>query len=138
MNIVDAVHDYISACPLLKDGRLGVDWLGSEPVEYVIEVVPAETVIKKYADGGALKQLVFLFASREAYSADILDNLSNCGFYEQFADWVEMQDKAKIYPDMGQGRVVTGIRTTTCGYLFDADANTRRYQIQCVINYQED
>lgn len=136
-SVIESIRDYICDCPLLKDGKIGVDWLGDEPVEYVIEPVPAEPVVKRYADGGALKQCLFVFASRESYGADVLDNLGNCGFYESFAAWLEEKNNAGEYPALEGNKLATSIAATTCGYLFDATANTGRYQIQCNLQYQE-
>lgn len=137
-SVIQSIRNYISECPLLKDGKIGIDWLGDEPVEYVIETIPAEPVVKRYADGGTLRQYVFVFASRESYGADVLDNLSNCGFYEEFSRWLKAKDRAGEYPALDGNRLATAITANTCGYLFDATANTGRYQIQCVLQYQED
>ena len=137
MTIIESVRAYICGCPLLdEDGKVGVDWLGKNPVEYVIEEVPGTPIVKYYADGGTLRQFVFLFASREAYSADVLNNMSNCGFYERFRDWLEQQDERGFYPEL-TGKLPVKIEATTCGYIFDAAGDSARYQIQCRLLYQQ-
>lgn len=137
MMIMEAIRSFIAGCPLLRDGYLHVDYLGADPTEYVIESTPADGVIKQYADGGALKQFVFVFGSREYYGADVIGNLANSAFYEQFAAWLEDQNKTGNLPELGEGKTVQKIETTTTGYLLYGDANTARYQIQCRLIYFE-
>ena len=49
-------------CPLLdEDGKVRVNFLGDTPIEYVIEEVPAEPIVKRYVDGSSIRQ-VLLFS----------------------------------------------------------------------------
>ena len=137
MMIMEAIRTYIAGCPLLRDGYLHVDYLGADPTEYVIESTPADGVIKQYADGGALKQFVFVFGSREYYGADVIGNLANSAFYEQFAAWLDDQTRLGNLPELGAGQTAQKIETTTTGYLLYGEANTARYQIQCRLTYYE-
>lgn len=55
-------------CPLLdEDGKVRVNFLGETPIEYVIEEVPAEPIVKRYVDGSSIRQVLFIFASRDEY-----------------------------------------------------------------------
>ncbi|MBR2284568.1 MAG: chloramphenicol resistance protein [Ruminococcus sp.] len=136
--IIESLRDYIMRFPELKDGCLLVDFLGNEPIEYTIEPVPCDPVIKKYTDGSCVKQFLFLFASREFFSEEIAVNLSNLSFYEQFEDWIDSQNDEGILPDLGNGREPVSIEVMTRGYAFAADTNTARYQIQLRLLYEED
>lgn len=140
MSIIDGLRAYFVDCPLLDaSGKIGVDFLGQEAIEYVIESVPCNPVLKQYTDGGTKRQFLFMFASREAYGADALNNMVNCDFYERFADWLETQDRKRRYPALPEGKSPLSITALTCGYLFDAGPKTGRYQIQCQLTYyQED
>ena len=137
--MIEGIRAYMCSCPVLKDGCfLGVDYLGSEPTEYAIETIPTNRIIKKYVDGGSLREYLFLFASRECYGRDVLQNLENSGFFEQFASWIESQNSKGIYPDLGPGKSACGIEALSNGYLFDETETNARYQIQCrIIYYQE-
>lgn len=136
--MIESIRNYMCSCPLLKDGCfLRVDFLGNEPTEYVIETVPTNRIIKRYVDGGSLREYLFIFASREYYSSDVLQNLENSGFYEDFAEWIESQNAKGIYPDMGRGKSACGIEALSNGYMFDATENEARYQIQCRIIYYQ-
>lgn len=122
--------------PELKDGCLLVDYLGAKPIEYTVEVVPCERIFRKYVDGGAVRQFLFLFASREFYNADINQCIENLAFYEHFEDWIESRNLGGIYPDL-DGRVPVSLDVLTSGYAFDADAETARYQIQLRLLYED-
>ena len=77
MSVMEAIRNYICTCPFLKDGKIGVDYLGDSPREYTIDSVPSSEIIKTYVDGGTLRQCLFIFASREAYGPTARKNLEN-------------------------------------------------------------
>ena len=136
--IVECIRNYILRFPELKDGYLLVDILGDKPIEYTIETVPCEPVIRKYTDGSCMKQFLFIFASREFFSKDIAQNIENLGFYEKFGDWIREQNDSGIFPELGEGREPVSIEVLTGGYAFEADTNTAQYQIQLRLTYEEE
>lgn len=136
--IIDSIRTFIAKCPLLDMyARLNVDFLGAEATEYTIDSVPATEIIKKYVDGGALKQFVFVFGSREYYGPDVLQNIENSGFYEKFADWLEEQTEKGDLPILEGNKESILIEATTTGYLFDNTEENAKYQIQCRLIYFE-
>ena len=136
--IIDGLRAFFCACPLLEPAsRLGVDYLGRDATEYVIEAVPTEPVVQQYADGGSTRQYAFVFASREAYGVDTLRNMANKGFYEALADWIEEQSNSGNFPSLPAGKQPVRMEVTAGGYLFDASPDTGRYQIQCRLIYYQ-
>ena len=71
ISIAKILRNYFAECTLLQSGRLNFDYLGIEPVEYTIETVPTEPILKKYVDGSTIRQYPFVFASRESFGADV-------------------------------------------------------------------
>jgi len=138
MTITESIREYILGFPELKDGCLLVDFMGNEPIEYTIEPIPCEPIIKRYTDGSCMKQFLFLFASREYFSEDIAVNLGNLEFYEKFEDWIEEQNDNGILPDLGESRDPVSVEVTSRGYAFSADTNTARYQVQLKLTFEED
>lgn len=137
--IIKAIRDYFLDCPLIDElARINVDYLGVEATEYTIDAVPSPTVIKEYVDGGKLKQYVFVFASREFYGADTLQNIENSGFYERFSNWIEEQSEIGNLPNLNGNKRVTGLEVLTSGYLFDSSEDNARYQVQLRLIYYED
>ena len=135
--IIDKLRDYMRTCPLLNEGKINVDYLGDKTGEYTIDVMIETPVIKRYADGGSLRQINFVFGSREYYGADILTNLDNSGFYEAFSEWVEDQNKLNVLPSLEGENTAQSIECLSPGYLFDNQADLARYQIQMRLTYYQ-
>ncbi|MBO5369894.1 MAG: hypothetical protein J6B23_04360 [Clostridia bacterium] len=135
----EAVKKYIETCPLITKSKINVNYLGEKPVKYSIDNVPVKPIVKQYTDGGTLRQYLFVFASREAYDENALENMNTAQFFEEFEAWIEAQNASKNFPVINNPKVkVTKIETLTSGYLFDSDSKTARFQIQCKITYKKE
>lgn len=137
--IIEKIRKYFLDCPLIDNqSRINVDYLGVDAIEYTIDSVPTDTIIKQYVDGGALKQYVFVFGSREYYGPDTLQNMENSGFYEKFSKWIEEQSNIGELPILSGSKQATKMEVLTSGYLFDTSEDNARYQVQCRLVYYED
>lgn len=134
-SIIDALEKYFIGCELLKDGALRVDYLGEKPVEYTIEVLPCDPVVKRYLGGSTVRQYLFAFGSREFYSQERLQNIQNSAFYELLADWVETRSMSGILPELPDGMEAQQLEVASSGYLFDGSMTNARYQIQLRLLY---
>ena len=64
--MVNKIRQYFFDLGIIdENSNINVDFLSNEPIEYVIEPIPSEPVIRQYADGSSLRQFVFQFGSRE-------------------------------------------------------------------------
>jgi hypothetical protein len=133
--ILGALRDYFLACPLTGDNALRIDWLPERGVAYSIDTTPATEILRRYVSGSTLRQYIFVLRSVNDYGADTLQNLANCGFFEQLASWMEIQTRAGHFPDLGVGRTVRSIEAQSTAYLFTTGPDTGKYQIQCRIIY---
>ena len=136
--IIDKVRDYIKTCPLLKNGKINVNYLGEDAVRYTIDNVPSTPTIKKYTDGSELRQFLFVFGSRESYDADVLANMDVSKFYEDFSEWVEQQNATGNLPKLESGMSAQGIEVLTTGYLHEIRTGNARFQIQCRLVYKKE
>ncbi len=137
--IIKAIRDYFKKCPLLKSGKINVNYLGEEPIRYTIDAVPAAPIIKQYVDGGSQRQYVFVFASRDYYSPNVLENLETQTFYDEFAAWIEAQNDARNYPVLPDEKYeALAVQVLTSGYAFDATTRNARFQIQCRLVYKKE
>lgn len=134
-SIIDALEKYFIGCELLKDGALRVDYLGEKPVEYTIEVLPCDPVVKRYLGGSTVRQYLFAFGSREFYSQERLQNIQNSAFYERLADWVETKSMSGVLPELPDGMEAQQLEVLSSGYLFDGSMTNARYQIQLRLLY---
>lgn len=137
MSMIESIRSFFCACPYLADGKMSVDYLGADPTGYTIDAVPSSGIVKQYTDGGTLRQFVFVFASREYYGESVLRQLTNIGFYENLARWIEEQSEAGNLPKPGEGFAPQKMEILSTGYLFDAEEKNARYQMQCRLIYYE-
>lgn len=139
MSIIECIRDYISSCPLLIDRSINVNYLGAGSVSYSIDNIPAEPVIKRYCDGGTLRQFCFSFACRDGYDDNALLNLKVSGFFEEFAKWIEEQNRKGCFPDIEKmGLTPIKIEITKSGYAYDTARTSARFQIELRILYRQD
>ena len=134
-SIISALEEYMRGCELLAEGAFRVDYLGIAPVEYSIDVMPVDPVVKRYTDGSSVRQYLFAFSSREYYSPDRLQNIENSAFYERLSDWCEAKSKARDLPTLPSGIEAEKLQVVSSGYLFDAKMKNARYQIQLRLIY---
>ncbi|HSH35516.1 chloramphenicol resistance protein [Schnuerera sp.] len=139
MMIIKSIRKYFLDCPILDEFiKIGVDYLDPNEKEYTIDPIPSNTVIKEYIDGGRLKQYLFVFASREFYGDDVIQNIENSGFYEKLSSWVDNQSKKGNLPILSGNKKSIELKVTTSGYLFNATEDRARYQIQMQLVYYEE
>ena len=131
--MISEIRDYMLTLPILDQlTQINVDFLGEQPTEYVIETIPTSEVLRTYADGSTLRQYVFQFGSQEYYSSDVIENIQNSSFYEDFNTYIQQNNYLKILPN------IQGIQSIEClnvGTIQNANANTAKYAIQMRITY---
>ena len=118
-----------------ENSNINVDFLSNEPIQYVIEPIPAEPIIKSYKDGGSLRQFVFQFGSREYFGADVVQNMANTEFYEDFSALIEDNNRKGVLPN------IDGIQSIEClnnGTINEDNTDNAKYVIQMRITYYKD
>ena len=135
--IINNIVAFLKRCPLLEEYKIKVDYLGETAGNCTVYPLPCAPVVKRYTDGGQLKQYLFAFASREYIDATDESNVKNQIFYEEFSKWLdEKSDKGEL-PDIEEG-TVQSIEAVDQGYLLSDDKRTGAYQIQCRLKYLTD
>lgn len=137
MSIIKGIRDFIADCPFLCEGKINIDFLGTEPVEYSIERIGADEVIKQYSDGGKLKRFVFAIVSREYVGMSVDAHLKAAEFHEKFSEWIKMKNNEGDLPEIGEGRVSQSIRVSSSGVLKDLADDCAKYSIECTMVYFE-
>ena len=135
MTIIEGLRAYIEGFPLLSGGVLHVDFLPASEAAYCLEVSPGVLVNKTYMDGSSRRQVQFVLASRQPYGPDILQQIDNIRFFDQFVEWLDGRKLLRKLPELGDGRKCTDITVNTCGYAFAEQATTAAYQIQMQVEY---
>lgn len=134
--MVDKLREYFFSLGIIdENSNINVDFLSNEPIQYVIEPIPVEPIIKAYKDGGSLRQFVFQFGSREYFGADVIQNMANTEFYEDFSALIEDNNRKGVLPK------IDGIQSIEClsnGTINEDNTNNAKYVIQMRITYYKD
>lgn len=137
MTVMQCVQKWLKTYSGLS-GRLDVDFLDEEADTYSVDTIPCEEVIKRYKDGGKLKQFQFAVSSRRFYEQNITQNLSNLQFFEDLSYWIEEKAHKKELPSMDKGRTAQKIVVTSTAYPFVVSEDGKaRYQIQMRLEYYQ-
>ena len=136
MTTIEAIRNYFLPCPLLGDGCFNVDYIPPD-LGFSIDTIPSDPIVKRYVDGGALKQYKFTFSSREAWGNDTLENISNNGFYEDLARWIEDNNRQGFLPVLNSGQEPFKVELLSYGYLLSNTQDSAIYQIQARLLYTE-
>ena len=137
MTVIESVQKWLKTYDGLK-GRLDVDFLPEDADTYSVDTIPCEEVLKRYKDGGTMKQFQFAVSSRRFYEQNIKQNISNLQFFEDLTTWVEKQALARQFPTMDKGRQPIKIVVTSTAYPFIVSEDGKaRYQIQLRLEYYQ-
>jgi hypothetical protein len=135
MTVIECIQKWLKTYKGLS-GRLDVDFLPEDADTYSIDTIPCEEIIKRYKDGGTVRQFQFAVSSRRFYEQNIKQNLSNLQFFEDLTEWVEGKARSRELLLMDKGRTAQKIVVTSTAYPFIVSEDGKaRYQIQMRLEY---
>ena len=112
---------------------IDTNMLSNDINNYSIDKVPTQTTVERWITGTEIHRDVFSFRSRMAYSQDVINNLSNIGFFEDFEAKIYDNNKKGILPDI-EG--IQQIECLNCGSMNFAETKTAEFDIQIQITYK--
>lgn len=130
---IELIRDFIQTCPLLKNGKVNVDYIKDKAQSYSIDETPSTTIIKEYKDGGTQNQITFDFSIQANFS--VLENIKNSKFCDDFTKWIKEQDEKENLPK------INGIDWIKClgrGTILQTTETTAIYVIPMQVVYDED
>ena len=121
---------------LMKDAKyqINADMLSDNIDNFSLDKIPQASVVEGWIIGPRICTDVFSFRSRKAYSQDVINNLNNIGFFEQFEKIIFEKNKKGELPD------IDGIESIEClnpGTLNNVETGTAEFDIQIKIQYRE-
>ena len=140
MSIIESIRAFINECPFLNefDAAVGVEYLPEDEKSYIIGAsITDKPVVKSYMNGDKVKRFNFVFASREYFGRDNVENMDVADFYEHFSEWLEECDVSGNLPVLSEGKETRCIRALTNGYVFNQTETKAQYQIQCKLIYYQ-
>lgn len=136
--IIDSIRNFIGSMECMKtfDNAVNVNFLGPDKDSFSIEEIPCSPIVKKYIDGSSVRQFQFCFCSREPYGYEVLQNLENSGFYEDFANEIEKKNNNGILPLLEELESLK-IEVLSNAYTVSVTEDTALYQINLNFIYKK-
>lgn len=116
-----------------EEYQINSNMLSNDINNYSIDKIPTQTTVERWITGDEIHKDVFSFRSRLAYSQDVINNLSNIGFFEAFEDKIYSNNKKGILPEIDG---IQKIECLNCGTMNFAETNTAEFDIQIQITYR--
>ena len=130
---IELIKEFIETCPLLKNGKVNVDYIKDKAGSYSIDETPATTILIQYPDGGSRNQILFDFSIQASFSA--LENIKNSRFCDDFTEWIKEQDNKGNLPKIDG---ICWIKCTGRGTILQTTDSTAIYVIPMQVVYDED
>lgn len=118
-----------------KNYQINANMLSNDINNYSLDKIPVQQEVERWITGMIIHRDVFSFRSRNAYSQDVINNLSNIGFFEQFESIIKSNNKKGVLPDI---KGIESIECLNCGTMLSSDTNTAEFDIQIQITYREE
>lgn len=140
INTTENLRFWLRTCPAVsKVDRFNVDFMGENPIEYALFSSPSSFTYKTDILGNVtldpIQELNYIFQLLCPYGKDIPQNLTNLEFFTDVINWIIQQNALKNFPEIEEGTVIS-VMPTLSPYVFTADADSARYQIQMKIRYR--
>lgn len=114
--------------------QINVNFLSNDINNYSLDKIPTQTQVNNWIIGNVLHREVYSFRSRMNFSADVVSNIENIGFYETFEKVIKSNNDNNILPDIDG---IESISCLNCGTMNIANTNTAEFDIQIQIEYRD-
>ena len=112
--------------------QINANMLSNDINNYSLDKIPTNTRVEKWVIGIEKRRDVYSFRSRMAYSQDVINNLKNIGFFEDFEEIIDYNNRNKILPEIDG---IEKIECLNCGTMNYADTNTAEFDIQIQVTF---
>lgn len=114
--------------------QINVNFLSNDINNYSLDKIPVQTEGAGWIIGNILHREVYSFRSRMNYSADVMSNIENIGFFEIFEKTISENNENDILPDI---KGIDSIKCLNSGSMNNATTNTAEFDIQIEIQYRD-
>lgn len=119
---------------LLTDNKyqINANFLTNDVNNYSLDRLPVDDNVEQWIIPTKKYREVYELRSRNSYGQEVMENLTNIGFFEEFEEIINSNNNKGVLPD------IEGIESIEClnvGALSIADTQTSIFAIQIQINY---
>lgn len=122
-------------CPLLRGGNVKINYLSHKPYSFSVSPVGGEETVKKYADGGCLKQLVFKLSARFPYDEEDSELVASAVFLEELSKWISEASEEGNLPVLSGKREAVALEVLSSGEMKKAETKTAVYELKARVLY---
>ena len=138
----ERLRDWLRQCPAIGAGaRFGVDFLGSEPVQYALICEASPVNYRENILGERRAERVqvqnYRLDARLPFGSDSSRNAENLAALQGVARWILARSAARCLPEWDGGRV-TAILPALTGAPVEYGVKDARYRIQLRVLYETD
>ncbi|MBO5929792.1 MAG: hypothetical protein J6Q27_00680 [Clostridia bacterium] len=135
--MLDTIKTFLEEnCPLLKNRRFSVNFLGEKIGDMGIFSASCAPQVTKYADGGALLRFDFSISLRCAFDGDAEDSLQAQALLCGITDWLEEISAKGIFPVLDGGKSPRKFSVlSACAPVLN-NTKTNRLQATCSFYYE--
>lgn len=115
-----------------KKYQINANFLTNDINNYSLDRLPVDDNVEQWIIPTKKYREVYELRSRNSYGQEVMENLTNIGFFEEFEEIINSNNKKGVLPD------IEGIESIEClnvGALSIADTQTSIFAIQIQINY---
>ena len=114
--------------------QVNVNYLSKDPSNYSLDKIPVEKEAESWIIGNVINRDVYSFRSRMNYSAEVISNITNVGFFETFERIIKANNEQGELPDIPG---IESIRCLNCVTFLAANSTTAEFDIQIEIRYRD-
>ena len=133
MSKIKGIVEWFEACPLIENaGSIDVNQLPAELQALGIYKQPTRTVTELIDGGSIVTETYYLLFQQPAQLID--ERIDTDEYLEQVENWVEAQEMAEAYPQIGYE--VYEISVADTFYMMSRDETEAVYQLAISIKYE--
>ena len=133
--MISQIKEYLSQCPAFDGQKIKINYLGGKAGACSLEMVPAITVVKEYADGGMLCGRDFVLALRQEYTEADISNHFAAERCQQIEDWIKLQNDTGNLPQLEKGGISCSVQVTKGFSIASVSSVDARYEMQLRLIY---
>ena len=130
---MELIKEFIETCPYLKNGKVNLDFIDSDPQSYSLDETPVDPALVNFKDGGQRLQIQFDFSIQANFST--LENIKNSKFCDDFTNWIRKQNDKENLPKIDN---ICWIKCLGRGTITQTTKTTAIYSIPMQVAYDED
>lgn len=131
----DYLFNVINTLTENRDYQINADFLG-DIGDFSLDKIPTASEVERWITGLEIHRDVYSFRSRKDYAKDVLTNLENIGFFEDFERKIKSNNEEGILPEIDN---IESIECLNCATMISNDDGTQAtFEIQIQITYREE